>query len=207
MITSRKPLILIVDDTPSNIHVLVESLNDEYNIKIAKSGESALEIARSMEQQPDLILLDVMMPEMDGYEVCKKLKETDESKDIPVIFLTAKDGAGDEEYGFSLGAMDYILKPFKIPIVKARIRTHLLLKFQRNELMRQNIELKQALDQIKVLRGCLPICCTCKKIRDDKGYWNQVEKYISEHSEAVFTHGMCPECLNTLYPDCQDDIP
>ncbi|MDX8125994.1 diguanylate cyclase domain-containing protein [Methylomonas sp. BW4-1] len=122
-----KPLILIVDDTPTNIQVLAENLIDEYRIKVAVSGEAALE-AIDRQGPPDLILLDVMIPGMDGYEVCRRLKSDPQTAAIPVIFVTAMNAATNEEYGLNLGAMDYITKPFYLPVVKARIRNHIRLK-------------------------------------------------------------------------------
>jgi diguanylate cyclase (GGDEF)-like protein len=122
-----KPLILMVDDTPTNIQVLAENLIDEYRIKVAVSGEAALE-AIERQGPPDLILLDVMIPGMDGYEVCRRLKSDPQTAAIPVIFVTAMNAASNEEYGLNLGAMDYITKPFYLPVVKARIRNHIRLK-------------------------------------------------------------------------------
>lgn len=199
----QNPTLLIVDDTPSNLHILAEFLGGEYDIKVAKDGKSALKIA-DQPHKPDLILLDIMMPEMDGYDVCRKLKAANSTRGIPVIFLTSKTKTSDEELGLSLGAIDYISKPFVPSIVKARIKTHLTVKFQRDELLRQKEALQQALDQIKVLRGFLPICSYCKKIRDDQGYWNKIEQYISEHSEAAFSHSICPECLARLHPEIDE---
>lgn len=122
-----KPLILIVDDTPTNIQVLAENLINDYRIKVAVSGEAALE-AVAKQGLPDLILLDVMMPDMDGYEVCRRLKENPRTSAIPVIFVTALNAVSDEERGLNLGALDYIAKPFYLPVVKARIRNHIRLK-------------------------------------------------------------------------------
>jgi len=118
--------ILIVDDTPANIFVLMEALEEQHRVIVAKNGAEALEKART--QKPDLILLDVMMPEMDGFEVCRRLKQEDATKDIPVIFVTALDQDLDEEKGLLLGAIDYIRKPFHLPVVQVRIRNHLRLK-------------------------------------------------------------------------------
>ncbi|MGD8480014.1 MAG: adenylate/guanylate cyclase domain-containing protein [Methyloceanibacter sp.] len=120
-------LILIVDDTPTNIAVISGVLNATYRAKVATNGEKALVIAGGVEK-PDLILLDVMMPGMDGFEVCRRLKANPETSDIPVIFLTAKTEAIDEEKGFEVGAVDYIHKPFSAPIVLARVRTQLQLQ-------------------------------------------------------------------------------
>lgn len=124
-----KPTVLIVDDVPLNIQILAEALKDICRIKVAKNGVKALAVAAHSEK-PDLILLDVMMPGIDGYEVCKQLKSDEHTRDIPVIFITAKDGAEDEEYGLNLGAVDYISKPFSLAIVNARVKNHLRLKFQ-----------------------------------------------------------------------------
>lgn len=125
MIDSR-PIILVVDDTPDNITLVSSLLKDEYKVKIATNGEKALKIART--SPPDLILLDVMMPVMDGYETCRQLKMDDKLKDIPVIFLTAKAEVKDESKGFELGAVDYIVKPISPLILIARVKTHLNLK-------------------------------------------------------------------------------
>ncbi|MGF7185863.1 diguanylate cyclase (GGDEF)-like protein [Desulfitispora alkaliphila] len=131
--TAEKHTILIVDDSRTNIMTLAELLKDDWNIKVATSGKAALRIAEA-KKQPDIILLDVMMPEMDGYEVCKRLKEAPETKDIPIIFVTAMDRVEDEEYGLSLGAIDYITKPYSPPLVKARVKNHLELKQYRDML-------------------------------------------------------------------------
>ncbi len=123
--------ILIVDDQPENIHVLIENLESEYDILFATSGEKALDIVFSG-QRPDLILLDIMMPGMDGYEVCSKLKANTEFSDIPVIFVTSQGQETDETTGFRQGAVDYIIKPFRMPVVQARIRAVLRLKEEMN---------------------------------------------------------------------------
>ena len=123
---SPRRKILIVDDVPANIKLLGEALRTDHDIFIATSGEKALEIA--LNQLPDLVLLDVMMPEMDGYEVCRRLKEDDRTKGIPVIFITAKDQSEDELRGLEVGAVDYVTKPFYLPIAKARVNTQLRLR-------------------------------------------------------------------------------
>ncbi|MFY0678417.1 MAG: two-component system response regulator [Neptuniibacter sp.] len=128
-----KQVVLVVDDTPENIDVLNGILRSTYNVKAALSGQIALQIAQQS-PQPDLILLDVMMPEMDGYEVCKALKANPKTKNIPVIFVTAKDTEGDETFGLDLGAVDYITKPVSPAIVKARVKTHLVLYDQNRHL-------------------------------------------------------------------------
>src|SRR5690349_3349094 len=120
--TAVRPTVLVVDDTPENIDVLNGILKGEFNVRVATSGDRALAIARA-EPHPDIILLDVMMPSVDGYEVCRRLKADYATQRIPVIFVTAMSEAEDETRGFELGAVDYISKPVSPAIVRARVRT------------------------------------------------------------------------------------
>lgn len=126
--TATPHKILIVDDTPANVDLLTAVLRKDYIVSSATGGEMALDMA--VREQPDLILLDIMMPGIDGHEVCRRLKSNETTKSIPVIFVTAKSSALDEAFGFELGAVDYITKPFHIPVVKARVRNHLNLKIK-----------------------------------------------------------------------------
>jgi len=130
-----KQTVLVVDDTPENIDVLVGTLKHDYNVKAAINGEMALKIVQTT--PPDIILLDIMMPGIDGYEVCRRLKEDYTTRHIPIMFITAKIGVEDEIKGFELGAVDYITKPISPPIVKARVHTHLALYDQNRELDRK----------------------------------------------------------------------
>lgn len=132
-----QPTILIVDDTPQNLTVLGELLKPHYHVRAANSGERALRAAES-DPRPDLILLDIMMPEMDGHEVLRHLRDKVETRNIPVIFITAMVAAEDEEFGLELGAVDYITKPFNPSIVLARVRTQLELKHARDRLADEN---------------------------------------------------------------------
>ncbi|HEY0665142.1 MAG TPA: diguanylate cyclase [Gallionella sp.] len=132
MVTNEQPVVLVVDDTPTNLSLLSNILKDRYNIKVANNGAKALELAFSA--PPDLILLDVMMPEMDGYEVCRKLKDNPDTQDVPVLFLTAKIQPEDEELGLSLGAMDYIQKPISPLIIRTRVQNHLNQKLMADHL-------------------------------------------------------------------------
>lgn len=131
----NRQTVLVVDDTPENIDVLVGTLKEEYNVKAAINGEMALKIVRS--SPPDILLLDIMMPGIDGYEVCRRLKEDHTTRHIPIIFITAMTEMQDELTGLELGAVDYITKPISPPIVKARVRTHLALYDQNRELDRK----------------------------------------------------------------------
>ncbi|HIJ79026.1 MAG: response regulator [Desulfobulbaceae bacterium] len=129
---SEKARILVVDDVPANIYVLEEVLDRNlYDIDVAMDGKTVLEKVQA-EPRPDLILLDIQMPGMDGYEVCRRLKEDEGTCDIPVIFVTAKDREEDEEQGFAAGAVDYISKPFSVAVVLARVKTHVALKKSRD---------------------------------------------------------------------------
>jgi putative two-component system response regulator len=129
-----RPTVLVVDDTPENIHVLSGVLQEEYAVRVATSGEKALAAARA-DPQPDLILLDVKMPVMDGYEVCRRLKNDYATQRIPVIFVTGMGEAEDEAKGFDLGGVDYIVKPINPAIVRARVRTHVQLYDQKRHLL------------------------------------------------------------------------
>jgi putative two-component system response regulator len=133
----EKPTVLVVDDTPDNLTLMSGLLKDKYKVKIANNGERALKVATTG-TPPDIILLDIMMPVMDGYEACRHLKENPETRDIPVVFLTAKAEVEDEMKGFELGAVDYITKPISPPIVMARVHTQLQLKRVRDYLKDQN---------------------------------------------------------------------
>jgi len=144
MNTSRS-LVLIVDDNTTNIDLLVNTLQAEYRLGIAKNGPKALEYVGK--QKPDLVLLDIMMPGMDGYEVCQKLKADPETAAIPIIFITAMTETVNKTKGFELGAVDYITKPFHAAEVKARIRTHLSLEEMRRQLKSQNVKLEEQVAQ------------------------------------------------------------
>ncbi|MCG8551192.1 MAG: response regulator [Desulfobacterales bacterium] len=170
--------ILIVDDEPKNIQLLGNLLvKQQYDIEFAMSGKQCLAWLRR--KSFDLVLLDVMMPEMDGYEVCEKIKSDSGTEHIPVIFLTAKSETDDIVKAFDTGCADFVKKPFKAPELLARIKKEL---------------------ELKMLRGLLPICSYCKKIRDDKGYWSQIENYISTHSLMKFSHSICEECFEENFP-------
>ncbi len=212
--------ILIVDDISKNIQVLGSILQKEgYAISYAMDGRQALLLINS--EKFDLVLLDVMMPEMDGYEVCRRLKQTPNGVDLPVIFLTAKTEKEDIVKGFEVGAVDYISKPFNKAELLARVRTHLFLKRsmmlieeQNSDLQNKNEQLQQlsqnlaaALKQIKTLEGFLPICSHCHKIRekdadpDQDRSWVSLEAYIDQHTDAALSHSICPTCMKKHYSE------
>jgi len=148
---AEKKLILVVDDAPANLQVVHSILKDDFKIRVATSGAKALDLVK-VAPPPDLILLDVMMPEMDGYEVCGILKSRPEARDIPVIFLTGKTETDDETKGFDVGAVDYIHKPFSPAVVKARVHTHLVLREARELLARQLLDINNELEMAREIQ-------------------------------------------------------
>lgn len=145
---TNKQLVLVVDDTPENIDILSNTLRHSYKVKAALNGKKAIQLAKA-EPQPDIILLDIMMPDMDGYEVCRTLKTDPLTKRIPIIFITAKAAEEDERKGLELGAVDYITKPISPPIVEARVHTHLALSNQ-NRLLENKV--KQRTEELEKTR-------------------------------------------------------
>lgn len=200
--------ILLVDDNADSVHLLSLILTRAgYKVWPAMDGNQALELALSL--LPDLILLDIMMPGMDGYEVCEQLKANETTRDIPVVFLSAVGQVQGKVRALAAGGVDYITKPFQSQEVLARVATHLSLRSlqreleKRNaELEQRNAELQQMLETINTISGLIPICAWCsRKIEDETGQWVSIEAYIESHSEATFTHSMCPDCLARMKND------
>jgi putative two-component system response regulator len=174
-----RPLVLIVDDNATNIDLLVNTLKAEYRLGIAKKGINALEYAEKY--RPDLILLDIMMPEMDGYEVCTRLKNNPLTEAIPVIFITAMSETVNKTKGFTLGAVDYITKPFHAAEVKARVQAHLAMALMKSELRSQNALLEQMVQKKTMeiqdmLQGIISSMALMVEIRDP---------YTSGHQQRV----------------------
>ena len=193
------PTLLVADDTPTNIELVDEILGRDYEILVASNGQEALDTA--LVEQPDLILMDVMMPVMDGLEACRRLKADARTRHIPVIFLTAFADIEALLRGFQAGGLDYVSKPFHPEELQTRVATHVALKQAQDRERTLRRELEAALANVKQLSGLLPICATCKKIRDEQGIWSLMEAYISARSEAGFTHGICPECAQVFRAD------
>lgn len=192
-IKTRK--VLIVDDAPENIQVLMGTLKNDYKIVAATNGEKALSLASS-EPAPDIILLDVMMPGMDGYEVCRRLKQGEKTRDIPVVFITALSQKEDEEKGLDLGAVDYITKPFSPPIVKARVKNHLELKKHRDhleELVRERTH-ELALTREVTIQSL----ATLAEYRDPEtgGHINRTQNYVKVLAEFLKNRNEFNEFFN-----------
>ncbi len=234
--------ILVVEDSPTQA-IQMQSLLEEhgYRISVAEDGETALE---AIDQAlPSLVISDIVMPKMDGYELCRRIKKNQRTQGIPVILVTQLTEPEDIIRGLDCGADHFLTKPYDASFLLSRIEYILINKKLREEgrsdfglevffanrrhfinsdriqildllistyehalqkareLERVNRKLREALDTIKKLQGILPICASCKKIRDEEGRWQSLERYIGERSEAKFSHGLCPECARKLYPD------
>ena len=212
--------ILIVDDSQDSLLLLRSILTTAGYADVLTAGSAREAFTPLGMDGPsegsspfDLILMDLVMPEMDGLEACRRVKAQDRLRDVPVIMVTAQTAPEDLQSAFAAGAMDYITKPLKKAELLARVQSALTLKREMDtrkaherELTDKNRELEQALSEVKILRGFIPICAACKKIRDDQGYWQQLETYIQNRSEALFSHSICKECMKKLYPEFADDV-
>ncbi len=241
--------ILIVEDSRTQAEQLRYILEKKgFSVRLAVSGKEALDCLRR--RIPDVVVTDILMPGMDGYELCSRIRSEMRLRDVPVILVTSLAEPADVIKGLEAGANNFITKPYDETYIISRIeylvanrelregseaekgtevffsgkRYHiaaerlqildLLLSTYENahlqnrellamqkKLRESNERLEEALANIKTLSGLLPICAGCKKIRDDKGYWNQIESYIRDHSQAKFSHSICPECAERLYPE------
>lgn len=237
--------ILIVEDSITQGKKLEFTLkNNGFNVKWVKNGILALEELKK--EKPYIVISDILMPEMDGYELCKFIKQNENYSDIPVILLTSLTGPHDILKGLEAGADNFYTKPYdeedllhridyviankklrevspkpktdmgieiyfggqkhlvtsgKMQIIDLLFSTYEMVLKKNEELKKVNKELKEALSDIKTLSGLIPICANCKSIRNDDGFWQQIESYIDEHSDAKFSHGICPKCMEELYPE------
>ena len=204
---SRKEVaVLLIEDNPADVYLIREMLSERTDDIILEYVDSlAKGLARMDAGKIDMVLLDLGLPDSQGIASVKSLCER--FRNLPVIVFT---GLSDEQLGIQAvqeGAQDYLIKgQTDGSLLEKAIRYAIERKQLENEKERLIRELQESLAKVKILSGLLPICASCKKIRDDKGYWNQVETYLIEHSEAQFTHGICPECGKKLYPEYYDNI-
>jgi DNA-binding response OmpR family regulator len=193
--------ILVVDDDPTWLRAVVRLLTHAgYDVADAGTGQAGLAAMRT--NQPDLVLLDIILPDVNGLELCRQIKTTDAFARVFVILMSASQISSDEQsLGLETGADGYIARPISNRELVARVQALVRIRKAEAERDRLSAELQQTLAEVKTLRGFLPICASCKKIRDDQGFWSEVESYITRHSEARFSHGICPDCAKRLYPD------
>ncbi len=184
--------ILVVDDDQLVCRILESHLGAEgYRVLKASSGERGLVLLEN--EEIDLVVLDVMMPQMSGFEVCRRIRARRSLEEMPVLLMSGMTSGQDHVAGFREGANDYVDKPIDRGDLVARVRTHLKLL---------GMHRRQA-EEVRILRGLLPICSYCRRIRDDQRQWVQLETYISQHSEAKFSHGICPDCFGEQFPGIQ----
>lgn len=193
----RKIKVLVADDNFIALRLLAQLLSSwGYDVLTATDGEQAL--AQIETGEINIALLDWMMPKLDGLEVAHRVRELQADHYVYILVLTARDGAEDIVKGLEAGADDYLTKPFNEEELHSRLRSGERILRLEQSLKKRLTELQDAMTNIKQLKGLLPICMYCKKIRDDGDYWHQIENYIHEHTEAGFTHSICPDCRERI---------
>lgn len=190
--------ILIAEDDFVSRRILQADLEKNgYDVIVTQNGSEAYS-ALSRPDAPQLAILDWMMPELDGVDVCRKIREAKHENYTYILLLTTKGEKEDIVIGLDAGADDYITKPCNPRELLSRVRVGIRMLNLQNSLKEHVQKLEEALTQVRQLQGLLPICCYCKKIQNSDNYWQQVEKYISEHAEVEFSHGICPECYKNV---------
>ena len=189
--------ILLAEDDPMYARLLERLLEGEYEVGLAHDGVEAWEALQG-ENPPQLAVLDWLMPRMDGIEVCRRVRQRPEMAPTYMILLTSRDHIRDILTGFTAGADDYLVKPCDPEELRARVRVGRRVVELQSALQAHVAQLQQALTSVRQLQGLLPICAYCKRIRNDENYWEQLETYLSEHSEATFSHGICPNCYQSI---------
>ena len=187
--------VLIAEDDPVSRRILERLLRKwGYEVLVTTNGDEAW-VALQSAETPDVALLDIMMPKMDGLEICRRLRAL--NRRTYVILVTAKHGAREIVKGIEAGADDYLTKPYDPDELRVRVLVGARIVDLQTALAGRVAELERALAEVKQLHGILPICSYCRKIRDDSDYWQTVEQYLATHSEAKFSHGICPVCYET----------
>jgi len=201
----RHARILVTDDDPDMLLLTTMLLGEEgYEVMEATTASGCLEAVAAF--HPDVVLLDVMLPDMSGVKVCQEIKANEATANTFVILVSGIRVSSEyQAEGLNVGADGYIIKPIPNKEFIARVQSIVRIKQTEDALREKEKEqqkliekLQEALAEIKTLKGFIPICASCKKIRDDEGYWNQLEAYISKHTDAIFTHGICPQCAEKL---------
>ena len=186
--------VVVADDDRVTAEILARTLRKwDFSPVVTANGAEAWDTLRDG-SGPTLAILDWMMPELDGPEVCRRVRRALPVANMYMILVTAREGRGDLVAGLDAGADDYVVKPFDPEELRARVSVGMRVLSLQERLAERVAELQTALSNVKQLRGLLPICSYCKRIRGDDQYWQQVEGYIAQHSDAQFSHGICPTC-------------
>jgi DNA-binding response OmpR family regulator len=190
--------VIIAEDDRVTGELLARTLRRmSYETTVVGDGEQAWERLRTA-TEPTLAILDWMMPKMDGPDVCRRVRNELALANMYLLLVTARESRADVVTGLDAGADDYIIKPFDLEELRARVAVGIRVLTLQQKLAERVEELQTALSNVKQLRGLLPICAYCKRIRGDDQYWQQVEGYVAEHSDAQFSHGICPTCYATV---------
>lgn len=192
-------ILIAEDDQISKKMLQTILIREGYGVVAVEDGVKALEAIR--ESVPDMLITDWMMPDMDGLQLSRQIRDLQLPSYVYIILLTALTEKEKIREGLDAGADDYVTKPYDRTELLARVRAGERVIQLEKSLRQRNAELSDALAQVKQLKGLLPICMFCKKIRKDENYWQQIEQYLVEHTEADFSHSICPECMEEHYPD------
>lgn len=198
--------VLISDDDPISRRLLEATLRRTgYDVVQTENGRQALDVLEE-ENAPKLAILDWIMPEMDGIEVCRRIRHNQSLSYTYIVLLSSKGKKDELAEGFKAGVDDYLIKPFDPIELRSRLAVGERLINLQEALETKVRELQTAHKHVTQLQGLIPICMHCKKIRDDESTWHRLETYIQEHSQAMFTHSLCNECLVTHYPEVQSNV-
>jgi len=190
--------VLIAEDDLVSRHILQATLHKwGYEVVVCTDGTEAWQVLQG-DAAPHVLILDWMMPGMDGVQICRKVREVPQPSPAYIILLTARERSQDIVAGLQAGADDYLTKPFDREELHARMQAGLRILELQSNLAERVKELEDALSRVRTLQGLLPMCPYCKKIRSDSNYWQQIENYVSAHSDAQFSHGVCPQCYEKI---------
>lgn len=198
----HRPQVLIVDDSPLARQITTKQLESlDVEVLTVTSGEEAIDVFQV--QDLAIILMDVVMDGIDGFETARRIRELDHpNSGVPVIFVTASLTDSENIFkGYESGAVDYLLKPVDVKPLCSKVGVFCQLHAQRAEIIEKNRVLETYIEEINQLRGLVPICAQCKNVRDDEGFWHSVEHYFTDKRDAEFSHSICPDCREELYPD------
>jgi DNA-binding response OmpR family regulator len=192
---------LIADDDRGTTAILAKSLGRwNIDVTVAHDGGTAWDLLSSSDD-PSLAILDWMMPTLDGLELCRRIRQDPARAHMYVILLTGRDSRADLVAGLDAGADDYLVKPFDLEELRARVHVGVRVLALQERLAARVAELQSALASVKQLSGLLPICSYCKRIRRDQDYWEQVDSYVAHHTDVKFSHGICPSCFEAVRAD------